>query len=246
MEKKLVLYLGPEYPKHIKEKLENNVEIVFLPILNIIPINKSSMDFLNNVDSCDWIVFTSPRGPKILADDAKNNRVFDLIIEKINNKKLAAVGSETAKSIEINLGKKPDLLPKNYTGKELGVELVKINSKCVLLARSRQGLKDINEVLKEKGINFIEVNLYEESINYENLLNINEFLTKNNIQYVLLSSPLIAKAFCNYIKQNDITIISIGPSTYNILKEMCSKFNVLIPQKYTLSSAIDLINNFPR
>ncbi|WP_292321009.1 uroporphyrinogen-III synthase [Caldisphaera sp.] len=244
MEKKLVLYLGPEYPEHIQKDLENKVQIVFLPILDIIPINKSSIDFLNNIDKCDWIVFTSPRGPKILANDAKINKVFDLIVGKINNKKLAAVGSETAKSIEIYLGRKPDLIPKSYTGKELGIELSKINSRCVLLARSKQGLKDINEILKEKSINFVEINLYEERLNDKNLLSINEFLIKNDVQYVLLSSPLIAEAFCNYIKKDDIKIVSIGPSTYSVLKEKCPKYIVLIPQKYTLSSAIELIKNF--
>ncbi len=240
MEKRLILYLGPEYPKHIEDK----VDILFIPILDIIPIKNSSKIFYEKLVQCDWVVFTSPRGPKILADDAKNNNIYGQIIKEIQNKKVASVGPETAKSIKKYLNKDVDLIPKKFTGKDLANELIKVKSNCIVLARSSQGVKEINEILDKNNKKFFEINIYEERINDDKLSEINNYLNANkNINYVVLTSPLIAKAFCIYINIKNINIIAIGPSTLKALKDNCPYLDVLVPDEYTLDSVVKLIYN---
>ncbi|AFZ70874.1 uroporphyrinogen-III synthase [Caldisphaera lagunensis DSM 15908] len=242
MEKKLILYFGPDYPKHIEDK----VDILFVPIIDIIPINGSSKIFYEKLKKCDWIVFTSPRGPRILVDDAKDNNILDSIINEIQSKKLGVVGPETAKSVKKYLYKDVDLMPKSYTGKELANELIKIRTDCIILARSSQGVKDINEILEKNNKKFIEVSIYDEIVNSERLSQVNNYLHENkNIDYIILSSPLIAKAFCDYIRYTNINVIAIGPSTLKEVKDRCPFLNVIVPNEYTLNSAIELIYRNP-
>ncbi|MDP8003439.1 MAG: uroporphyrinogen-III synthase, partial [Caldisphaera sp.] len=195
--------------------------------------------------NCDCIAFTSPRGPKILIEDSKKFNLFNLIIEEISNKKISAVGKETAESVSKYLGKKIDIIPKTFTGYNLAIELSRSNCKCVLLARSQQGIKEINSVLKNNKVKYIEVSLYEEIINNENLTKIRNILKDKKVDYMILSSPLIAENVCKEIKEiNNVKIFSIGITTYRKAKEICPDKNIIVPDQYSLESVARFIQNY--
>jgi len=240
LEKGLVLYMGPEYPKHI----ERYLSIIWIPIISIEPINGCSKDFLTHLETCDCIAFTSPRGPRVLAEDAMRHGIIEYIKMEVRGKRVAVVGSRTWESFEKHFDKTPDIIPRKYQGLDLALELIKQKCQCVLLARSLQGLKDINYQLRESGITYVETWLYREEVKEQSMTKIKKLLEGNDVRYVILSSPIISRNFCKHFSSylKDVRIVAIGPSSLNAAKEICKNKNIIVPRQYSLEGVAELMN----
>ncbi len=232
--------MGPEYPKHI----ERYLSITWIPIISIEPINGCSKDFIARLEPCDCIAFTSPRGPRILAEDARKHGIIEYIKLKVRRKRVAVVGSRTWESFEKHFDKTPDIIPRKYQGCDLALELIKQECRCVLLARSLQGLKDINYRLRESGVTYVETWLYREEVKKQSMARIKKLLEGNDVRYVILSSPIISRSFCKHFSSylKDVRLVAIGLSSLNAAKEICKNKNIIVPRQYSLEGVAELMN----
>ena len=214
-----VLFLGPEPPRRLG--FPGISVVAWSPVVVLRPIDGCSARFLEEAGACDWVVFTSPRGPHILFRDASRLGLVERVVETLSSRRVAAVGPSTAGSLAEVFGVEPVLVPGEYTGRSLARALVAQGPRCVLLARSRRGVRDLPDILEASGITFREIALYDEEPNLRALPLAVELAER--VDYVLLTSPLIAELYCRYIAPHvrRARILAIGPSTLRAARKYC-------------------------
>lgn len=239
-----IIFLGPDPPK--VEPMPN-VTIIWMPLIHIRPIDKCSLQVLKLLEKCDIIVFTSPRGPRILAEDAKKSRVYNMLARLMTSRLIAVIGPTTAKSLAESLGVEPSLIPRRYSSRDLAVLLASLSPNCILLARSMQATKELTQLLKDHNICFEEVHLYSEEIDHNNAMKVLNIVDEESI--VVLSSPLIASVFCNLLTRVRETMLQkakiavIGPATLRTVTSACGpKLRKIIrAEEYNYKGIIDAI-----
>ncbi len=232
-----ILVLGPDLPK------TSDVDIVWVPIIRIKPRESSSMAVLDRLESGYRVIaFTSPRAPAILALDALKYGVFERLRDAVKQSLVAVVGPETGRSVYAHFGVRHDIMPSRYTSSSLALELVNRGVNNVLLARSSKGLKSINEILSSHGVLYEEIHVYDELLDFSNISKVVELVENRGVDAVLLSSPLIADAFCRHVRGyiGNVRLYSIGPSTAEVARRICG-VDTNYPEKYTYSDAFKLI-----
>ncbi len=240
MESCTILSLGPDPPPlHL---VAGKASIAWAPIIRVEPVPQCSTRLLGFLSICDWVVFTSPRGPRLLYMDAVGRGVEEELRKALARRRVAVVGPSTASSLEEFFGIEPSLVPREYSGAALGEELVAHRPRCVVLARSRRGVKDLPRVLARNRIPFQEIPVYDEKPNIKAIPFLPELASRAKV--VLLTSPFIAELYCKYIEpaaKPQPVVVSIGPSTLSVAVKKCSG-RVLeeLPPEYTYREAISL------
>ena len=110
-------------------------------------VQTEPMDFnAGSLASCDWIVLTSVRGVKALAELPPGPR-------------FAAVGSETARALRAR-GITPSHLPGRADGADLGDTLPDVKGKRIALVRASAASTDLPDRLRRRGATVEEVTAY--------------------------------------------------------------------------------------
>ncbi|MCL1983753.1 MAG: uroporphyrinogen-III C-methyltransferase [Clostridiales bacterium] len=147
---------------------------------------------LRQIDEYSWLVFTSSAG----ADVFFNYLIgAGIDIRALHHLKIACVGAETGKSIKkrgINVDYSPDV----YNGASLarGLAALVKNGERLLIARAKDGAKELTEILKGAGAAFDDVAVYETQSGF---LHGGEAAAIINAKadFVALTSPSAAKMF---------------------------------------------------
>ncbi|BEP17723.1 hypothetical protein PYJP_10750 [Pyrofollis japonicus] len=215
--------------------------VATIPVLRVVPSEESITKIAALLDKCDWLVLTSPRAPAMLKP----------ILGKLRSVvksglRIAVVGPKTAQKLREELGLEAVLQPREYMGKVLAGELVRLKPRCVLLARSEKANPELARILKENNIQFIEVPLYT----VEPIDDACEAAARiaDLFDYVVFTSPSVVDAFMAKYgrgkKPREATFIpvAIGPTT---AKRLASHgfTEVLVPDEYTLSGVTRLVKS---
>lgn len=114
----------------------------------------------DNLESYEWIVFTSPNGVELFF---RGFRGHGLDLRALGHVRFAVIGIGTKRKLE-EKGFIADYMPEEYCTKALAeglCETVRSRSSRLLIPRSRDGSPVLTERLRAAGIAFDDISLYE-------------------------------------------------------------------------------------
>lgn len=197
-----------EQSNEFAEKLEKlgAIPIVF-PLIEVKPINKAQLLETYSKNNFDWLIFTSGVAVKCF---------FDVINPKDVKSKIAAVGSQTKKTIE-KYGLKVNFIPSGATAQKLAKEIPVTPSESVFIPQSKIANNTIIEILGKKNKNIKTLTTYDNSPVEYTKEQIEEVL-KTPINVITFTSGSTVNSFMDLIKKHKIKLdavhtVSIGPST---------------------------------
>ncbi len=163
-------------------------------------------------DQYQWLVFTSSNGVDLFFE-AMRKTGKDL--RGLMHMKFAAIGRKTAKALEMH-GFHCDFVPSGFSGADLAAEWIPTLKKDtrVLLMRAQEGSVVLPRKLKEAGIPFADIPLYETWVDERRREELNRIIKEAD--YVTIASASAARALCRMLddKENLLAkIVSIGPYT---------------------------------
>lgn len=221
----------------------NPIEI---PTIEIKPkSSKTIRTNLNKINSYEWLVFTSVNGVEIFFDEFLK---INNDIRKLGNLKIAAIGSETARSLnKLNLS--VDLIPDKFTAEGLlnSFKKLKIRKSKIFIPRASLARDTLVSGLRKIGNEVKEVKIYDtilpSKLTKKDVLN---KVSGVNIDFITFTSSSTVDNFFKYItpkkvKSNkDVKFVVIGPITGKRLLTYGIKPH-LICKKFTIDNLLDEI-----
>lgn len=201
------------------------------PYLEIVPVcAKLPEDFY----SYDYLVFTSANGIDIFFKMLQANNID---FRMLSSFKFACIGSASAKRLREH-GFTADLVPNEYTAKELGALLGKALQKVekALILRSADGSKELCDELEKTGISFCDCHTYEarHSINAP---------IECKSDYIVFASGSSVKAFFESGSKLEKAVpVCIGEVTAKAFEKYSSRA-CLLSKKHTAEDIVNIINS---
>lgn len=158
--------IGITATRALREKLETKLEALGAVTYSLCDMEIVLTDAFKLLDQelmelpqYHWILFTSQNGVTLFFERLKKQKVD---IRNLSFMKFAVLGSGTAKALE-EYGIHADFIPSKYTVTVLAKELSKVIDKNekVLIARAAKGSMELIEILKENGISFYDIPIYD-------------------------------------------------------------------------------------
>ena len=245
--KKLVVTRARKNSSSLVEKIyENGGEAIEIPTIEIKSIkNKKNNIILEKSEQYDWLVFTSVNGVE---------EFFEQYLELkkdlrcLGNASIAAIGSETARSI-LKRGLKVDLVPKKFIAESLIQEFKdrKIKNKKILVPRASNARKILIEGLSKLNNDVRELCIYKSVLPSTKLQNqIKEKIIANDVFGVTFTSSSTVENFFKFLdpkevkKEKNIKYYCIGPITAKTLKTYGIK-PFRIASKFTIDNLLEEI-----
>jgi uroporphyrinogen III methyltransferase/synthase len=161
------LRIGVTRPRNKIGKLSEmlaaeGAEVVELPAIRTVAIEDetpSLKSILPALTGKEWLVFTSTTGVEVFFEKL---RAHKRDVRTLGGIKFAAIGSATARALE-DRGIMVDLVPDHFSGDALGRALrgaVKKDER-IILPRSRIGTDEVTRHLREGGIAYLDIPLYD-------------------------------------------------------------------------------------
>lgn len=198
----------------IKLVLENDAEIIWIPLIDIEPVEKCSKKVIEVLKKCSLAVLVSPRAIEILIKDAVKWGIVDKFLDLLRKSTIAVIGESTFNSISKLTGIKPQIIsPAPYT-RQLFEHLINKGIKCAVYIKSQSDAVNLKDMRRNIDINYVVI--YRYRVLYENIEKIKTIVKQRKIDIILLTSYTIAKLFYEYIGSSiprEITIIAMGKTT---------------------------------
>ena len=216
--KKILVTRPRELSSELAKKLrDKGAEVLELPAIYTKPItpNQAFCECLENLQSYDWLAFTSPTGVAVFFN-ALTERQKD--IRALGNIRIAAVGSGTGKALK-EKGLYPDLMPEIYDGRAMGAALAKVckAGERVLIPRAEVGNYELTEELKKvKGLQIEDIPTYHTFYESPKLIDERAELEQGKIDYVVFTSASTVNGFAKVTVDLDyakIKAVCIGKQT---------------------------------
>jgi uroporphyrinogen III methyltransferase/synthase len=184
------------------------------------------VDALLELNSYDWLVFTSPNGV---------THFFEYFFRQfhdmrdIGGARIAAVGPSTANKLK-DLHLQVDLMPEEATGSKIAEEFAAfetIENLKICLLRAEVANRDLPEALEEMGAIVDDIACYKTSPEIEDLTGAAADLEKSGADWVLFTSGSTVEQFHRRFdlsalskKFPDLSIASIGPETSKTIRAL--------------------------
>jgi hydroxymethylbilane synthase len=234
-------------PENVPVTVQKQIESLgflpyFYPSITIVKseLTKKMSNTLSQIDSFDWIVFTSQNGVQFFIEALEESGIS---LEKIKNKKIAVVGKKTA-SVVKKYKLPVDFIPSSFTTDALADEMKDIKNKKILLARANLATPLLPKHLEEKGAKITDLHIYKTSYIENDNPEFEELLKTNQIYCLTFTSPSTVKGFLNNIKNSpnkknifSLRALSIGPATTKELEKNGFQ-NIITADPYTLNGMI--------
>ncbi|MDR2534966.1 MAG: hydroxymethylbilane synthase [Treponema sp.] len=162
------LRIGVTQPRHRNSRLQDmlsaeGAEVVTIPTIQITPIAETPEleQILGALTGRDWFVFTSPTGVEVFFDKLKS---YGRDLRIFGGVKFGVLGKATADILE-DRGIRADLIPKRFSGADLGRELQKAVrfGERVILPRARSSGGEVTAPLLEAGIDIVDIPIYDKA-----------------------------------------------------------------------------------
>lgn len=230
---------------------ENGATAIIVPTLELQLVKSPELiEITENIESYDWIIFTSPAGVKSF---------FEIYGKKSIPSKIAVIGVKTEEEL-IKYDNHPNVIPDNFTAEGLLEEFenIDIKNKKIALPRTLSARKILPEGLELQGATVKIAEAYKSAIPEDttSIIQLADSILDEQIDVITFTSPLTVKNFLDVIKsdddekyekvlnklRDDIIVLSIGPITGNMLKEY--NLDAIQPDRYTVKDMINtLIEN---
>lgn len=212
---KRVLITGTRYiAKELEEELRPlGAETITLSLIESRPLwTEEIRQALEQLERYQWMVFTSSNGVDIFFEVLKKQEID---LRRLMNLKFAAIGRKTAAALKEH-GFQCDFVPESFSGTNLAKEWIPTlkQDERVLMLRAKDGSEVLPEKLKEAGIPFADIPLYETWVDERRKEELNRIIQE--VDYVTIASGSAAKALCNLLDETEglaAKVISIGPFT---------------------------------
>jgi len=236
--KKVVVTRAKTSASVLSEQLkELGCHAIEVPCIKIEPLtqnNAALKNALENIMDYNWLVFTSGTGADLFFDHLME-MAFD--IRELHHIKIAAVGSETKKTIQ-KRGIFVDYTPEQYSGPELAKGLVTQLDKDekILILRAKLGSEEILEVFAENNIAFENIAIYDTICEPGQ----NESVDLTDIDYVTFTSSSTVEGFVKAfpgVDPKSINGLCIGEQTAKTAQKYGIK--TIVSEKATITSMIE-------
>lgn len=210
-----LLFMGPDAPR-----AGGGFEPVWIPLISVEPVWGSSARLLSSLGEGSVIVFTSPRGPRLLAMDAIASRAYDRVAEAIRGSTVAVVGPSTLQAVRTYLGEPArTIMPRVYTVRWLAEELARLRPRRAISLRASNSSPALGEVLGREGIPLSEVVVYRNEPLHGNAPVAAGLIEDGRVDYALFTSPLQARLVAPLLSSPRAGVLAIGPETGRMLSE---------------------------
>ena len=196
----------------------------FIGAKNLPVIKIKFFDFKIDLSSFDVLIFTSKNAVEAI----------DRVDKTWKNKKIYSIGSETTKTIR---EKNADVVytAKKFYGDDFAIEIKNmLLNKKVLFPHAKVILSKLNKILKDDGVDFTEI------IVYETVCNDTQLQKPKKNSTIIFSSPSTIKCFFKkFVWDKSYKAIVIGKRTASFMPKDIS---FVISPIQTISACIKLAN----
>ena len=257
LDKRIIVTRSQEQSQAFADKLAalGATPVVF-PTIQFTPLPTDDIDAaLQQIESYDWILFTSANAVDFFFERLKEQRLKNKDSVSASNlqslifdPQVAASGSATAQKLS-ELGVEVNYIPGEFVGEKLVEGLGDLSGKRVLLPRAKLGRPRIAELLREKGAEVDDIALYETITAVPSPTAWTEL--EQGFDVITFTSPSSVRNFLKIVTSSDLagfknlegleTIIAcIGPITRAQAQE--SGFTVqIMPEEYTIDGLTQAI-----
>ena len=219
---------------------------ICFPLIEVVPLEDySELDkSLGNLDSYDWLIFTSVNGVKIVAD-----RLLFLRLDYPPKKlKVAAVGSKTAQAL-IDVGIVPDFMPTEYISDAIISGLGSLKNKRILLPCAQISRDTLPQMIHKAGGEVDQLPVYRtipvmpDKLDYEVVDGKVDAVTFTSSSAVKNFSRLINSKGMRRLKLSNPVFAYIGPITAQTARELNISVTV-IANTYTTDGLVDVLSDY--
>ena len=217
------------------------VEFPCIETLPIVPCPQMEAA-LQNIDSYEWLCFTSPAGVTTLFDHLEEH---NLDVRALGRIRIAAIGPGTNKELKKH-GLSADLIPEIYDGDHLGQALAaKKPLGKVLILRAQWGTEDLTDRLREANISYEDVRVYETRYACPHAEEVKAMLNSDAPMMVTFTSASTVKGFVGAMGDFDpasILGVCIGEQT----RAEAEKHHIpcIMAEKATMDALIDAMEAY--
>jgi len=242
--KKYIVITRPEDENNIfKTQIEQLGYVTFsYPTITItkVKITPKMKEKLQQIDACDWIVFTSKNGVKFFIEALLDARIS---VSALLQKQIAAIGPKTAE--EVKKYRLPvHFIPSQFTTKDLAKELPAFVGKKIFMPRANIADPLLIKHLREKGAKVTDLPIYKTVLLQQKNKKFETLIKEELIKGIIFTSPSTVEGFLKNIKSMEgqdflfsLPVFSIGPVTAQKLKKNGFK-KVHIAQRFTMDGII--------
>ncbi|AXI25512.1 uroporphyrinogen-III synthase [Methanofervidicoccus sp. A16] len=226
---------GKKFAKLLKEAGE--FEPILLPTLEIV-----YRDVPIDIGEYQWIVFTSPRGVKGLFRNLDERG-----LREIREKKIGAIGKETAKEFKRVFNRDVDVVPDRYTAEDLLEVLKGVVGDEKVLIPTTPATRDVLSRHLKGDVVYVYYSKEPEDLRDRIERLKNELLNENDKTVFTFTSGLTVKNFFKSLDEEFLEIlknhyiVSIGPITNKVVESY--GFKGYIPKEYTVRGMIGVIKS---
>ena len=223
---------------------ELGAECVEFPSIEVIPPPswKELDRAIGNLETYQWLVFTSVNGVKYFFDRLE---VSGQDARSLKGIKIAAIGPKTADAIREN-GVKPDLVPEEYRAEAVveGFRKYGVNGLKILLPRAAEAREVLPHELEKMGAAVDVVEAYRTVKPEGSKKEIRAMLEKGDVHMVTFTSSSTVSNFMEMFEEEGdrllkwmekLTVACIGPVTATTAKER-GLFVRITPSEYTIEA----------
>ena len=218
---------------------ELGAEVIEFPTIEIVPPQSyAPLDLaLREIRKYHWVIFTSVNG---VAHFFARWSAAPRVAEDFNGIKIAAIGPETAKSLEAK-GLRADLVPGEFRAEAILKELApeEMRGKRVLLPRAAQARDVLPDTLREWGAQVDVIEAYR-TVQARSEAGVLEGLRRREADMITFTSSSTVANFAALVAERDrrellsnVAVGCIGPITQKTAEELGIRVDV-VSQDYTI------------
>ncbi|MCD8146540.1 MAG: uroporphyrinogen-III C-methyltransferase [Clostridiales bacterium] len=224
---------------------ELGADVVDYPCIETIPRQENRVleRCLAQINRFDWVVFTSSAGVEVFCDALWRRGMDGRVLSGV---KLAAVGPSTTHALE-ERHLRADYMPSVYDTEHLALGLAKRTKGPILLPRAAMGSPILPRVLKEQGVQFTDVPVYDTVFPGENADVLCSLLAARGT-WVTFTSASTVRGFVGSLPEGTdlsrVLGLCIGPQT----AAECTRHGIRtrIAREATIPALVELILNASR
>lgn len=204
--KRILITRPKQMSGSMAKRLEDlGAEVLCLPTIETkyIENNNELCHALHHLRAYNWLVFTSPTGVRMFFKAMSDHKIDQRLLGQV---RFAVIGAATKQAL-IEEGYYADLMPKIYTGEELGKTLAdQINvGDRVLIPRAKEGNQELVALITAAGAVVSDIGTYETLPLKQSVIDLGTLIQEDKISCVVFTSSSTVKGFMSSIGENGET-----------------------------------------
>lgn len=204
---------------------------------------------LRDLESYDWLIFTSVNGVRITLD---RHDTLGLEPSELRKLRLASIGPATADALR-ERGLDPEFIPESFVAEEFAAGIPDADGRRFLLPRAEGARPVLPETLRARGASVDEVLIYEAVRADADQTALQRL--QNGVDAITFTSPSTAESFSETVLMSnsdptrlpgDPLIACIGPITASAAERLGYSVGV-VASRYTSQGLVDaLVEHFSK